>query len=103
MTALTGYSCLMFPTVALGFIPLLAHAVPAQECTRVPLPEVGSLHGRTISALTVTTSPPDRMPGAAGALEALHVRTTAATIRRQFLLQQETRSTPCASSSRSTG
>ena len=74
--------------VALGFTSLLAHAVAAQECTPVPLSDLGSLHGRAISALTVTTSPPDRMPGAAGALGALHVRTGEATIRRQFLLRQ---------------
>lgn len=76
------------PAAAFGFILLLAHTVSAQECARLPLSRLGSLHGRAISALTVTTSPPDRMPGAAGALGALHVRTTAVTIRRQFLLRQ---------------
>src|SRR6267142_1548846 len=78
----------MFRVVALSFFPILAHAVSAQECTRVPLSEIGSLHGRAISALTVTTSPPDKMPGPAGALEVLHVRTAEATIRRQFLVHQ---------------
>src|SRR6267142_5745245 len=78
----------MSPAVGLALIPLLAHALSAQECTSVPLTEIGSLHGRTISALTVTTSPPDKMPGPAGALEVLHVRTAEATIRRQFLVHQ---------------
>jgi hypothetical protein len=72
----------------MGFISLLAHAVSAQECSPVPLVALGSVHGRQISMLTVTTAPPDRMPGAAGALGVLHVRTSEVTIRRQFLLHR---------------
>ncbi|HEV7836447.1 MAG TPA: hypothetical protein VGO75_00150, partial [Gemmatimonadaceae bacterium] len=74
--------------LALGFIISLAHPASAQECRTVPVAELGSLNGHAISALVVTTSPPDRMPGAAGALGALHVRTAEGTIRRQFLLHE---------------
>jgi hypothetical protein len=73
---------------ALGFASLLAHPAYGQECTAIPFSQLGSLHGHAISALTVTTSSPDKLPGATGALGALHVRTSEGTIRRQFLLRE---------------
>ncbi len=61
---------------------LIVQSARAQSCDSVPVARIGSLSGLSIASLDVATTGPDKMPGAASALAALHMRTGKETIRR---------------------
>lgn len=79
--------CLGGALGALAVSVLLARPARAQTCNPIPLTNMGAHSGERISSIAIVASPPDRMPGPAGALGALHVRTGKETIRRQLLLR----------------
>lgn len=56
-------------------------------CHAVPDSLIGTLSGLAVGSLEIITANPDRMPGPAGALDVLHVRTGKDIIRRQLLLK----------------
>lgn len=66
---------------------LAVRSAGAQGCKPVSIALLGSVEGRRVSTLDVVTVAPDRMPGPAGALSALHIRTGKETIRRQLLIR----------------
>ena len=68
---------------------VISAPVSAQQpaCTAVPDSLIGTLSGLTVTSVEIITSNPDRMPGPAGALEVLHIRTGKDIIRRQLLLK----------------
>lgn len=71
---------------ALLGLPIMAGPASAQECdTLRSQTTLGELSGRRIAAVNVVTASPDPFPGPAAALDRIHVRTRAPTIRRQLL------------------
>ena len=77
----------VFAICMLGCGLLVVRSAEAQSCDAVPLSGIGSLAGERIASVEVSTLAPDRMPGAAGALSVLHVRSGKEMIARQLLFR----------------
>jgi hypothetical protein len=67
---------------------VISAPVSAQSpsCITVPDSLIRTLSGLTVRSLEINTANPERMPGPAGALDVLHVRTGKDIIRRQLLI-----------------
>jgi hypothetical protein len=74
--------------VFVGIVACVAVAMPAagQQCDTVSSrTSLTAFAGAPIRSLRIVTQSPARLPGAAGALDKLHVRTRQTTVRRQLL------------------
>src|SRR5687768_14522402 len=75
------------PLLALGALAVSASAALGQECAEVASQtSLAALTGRRIAAVRVVTADPEPLPGPAGVLSGLHVRTRESTVRRDLLL-----------------
>lgn len=72
--------------VAAGLLATLPRGAAGQRCDTVPsLTSLAAFEGDSILRLEIVTLDPPPLPGPAGAIDELHVRTRESTIRRQLL------------------